>query len=150
MANRQSRYRSSLPGGFHRKLVGQRNRRTTPNHAPYIFQSPRRFHQRNTHHPHHARQSSTRHPRYRNTHRREALMDTPPGIQPQEDKQQDGKSPKRGSSITEQRQGNADDRRQPQYHTYINKEVKEENTEHTISIHTDEAGMLPFRQRYQT
>ena len=54
-------------------------------------------------------------------------------IDSEEDKKKDGKAPERRASITEERKRDADNRSESQYHTYINKHVKEEDTEYTIT-----------------
>ena len=48
----------------------------------------------------------------------------PAGINTQEDKQQDGKSPQRGTTIAEERQGDTNHRGQAQYHTNIDKHME--------------------------
>ena len=57
-------------------------------------------------------------------------------IDSEEDKEKDGKAPERRASITEERKRNADNRSKTQYHTDINKHVKEEDTEYTITIYS--------------
>ena len=57
-------------------------------------------------------------------------------IDSEEDKEKDGKAPERRASITEERKRDADNRSKPQYHTDINKHVKEEDTEYTITIYS--------------
>ena len=71
------------------------------------------------------------------------------GINPQEDEEQDGETPKRTTSITEERQRNTDNRCQAEHHAHIDKQVEEEHTQHAISIHSPKLEGLPLRQMYQ-
>lgn len=52
-------------------------------------------------------------------------LSLPRGINPQKDEQKNGEPPQGGASITEERERNADNRSQPQNHTYIDKQMKE-------------------------
>jgi hypothetical protein len=68
----------------------------------------------------------------------------PCSVQPEQDKQQDGKTPKRGASVAEKRQRNANYGHNAKYHPYVDGEVEEENAGYTISIDTAEYVSLPF------
>ena len=48
------------------------------------------------------------------------------GIYPQEDEKQECEAPQRASSIAEERQRNADNRRQAKHHAHIDKHMEEE------------------------
>ena len=68
------------------------------------------------------------------------------GIDAQEDEEQQGKAPKRTASVTEEGQGDADDRCKTQYHAHIDEDVEEENAQHTIAIDSAELEWLSLRQ----
>lgn len=122
LAHTERRHGASATGGFAGLLVWERNRRTetiyTCHHTSRHPQA--RQHHGNTHHAHYAGQSAEGHPRHRPANQ-QPLAHAAAGIHAEEYEQQDGEAPKRGTSIAEERQGNTDDRSQPQYHTYINK-----------------------------
>ena len=71
-------------------------------------------------------------------------------IYSQEDEEQNGKAPKRTTTITEERQRNTDYRRQSQHHSYINKQVEQENTQHAIAVYSSELERLSLCQVYQS
>ena len=70
-------------------------------------------------------------------------------IDSEEDKEKDGKAPERRASITEERKRDADNRSKTQYHTDINKHVKEEDTEYTITIYSPKLEGLPLCKNNQ-
>ena len=70
-------------------------------------------------------------------------------IDSEKDKEKDGKAPERRASITEERKRDADNRSESQYHTYINKHVKEEDTEYTVTIYSPKLEGLPLGKNNQ-
>lgn len=73
-----------------------------------------------------------------------------PHVQAQEDEQQNGKTPKRRSPITEKREGNTDDRSQAQHHTDVDEQVEQEDTGHRVAVDPSEGGSLPLGQVEQS
>ena len=70
-----------------------------------------------------------------------------PGVNAQEDEEQDGESPQRRTAIAEERQRNADNRRQAQHHTYINEQVEQEDAKNGIAINTAKGRRLTLGHR---
>jgi len=68
----------------------------------------------------------------------------PRSVQSKQDKQQNGKTPKRRTSVAEKRQRDTNYRHNPKYHPNIDSEVKKENTGYAISIHTTKLIALAF------
>ena len=68
------------------------------------------------------------------------------GVYSQKYEQQDCEAPKTGTSIAEERQGDADNWREPQYHAHIDEKVEEEHAQHAITIDAPELERLPFGQ----
>ena len=50
-----------------------------------------------------------------------------PGIDAQEDEEQEGETPERRATIAEERQGYADDGREPQHHAHIDEDMEQEH-----------------------
>jgi hypothetical protein len=69
-------------------------------------------------------------------------------IQPDQYKQHDGKCKQGCSSITDKREGNANDRGKTDRHSHINDKMKEDHGSDTISITTAENASLSFGDRY--
>ena len=61
-----------------------------------------------------------------------------PCIYAQENKQEECKAPQRRTAIGEERQWNADNRRQAQHHTHIDEYMEQEYGQHTIAIYPSE------------
>ena len=72
------------------------------------------------------------------------LLLFPSCINAQEDKQQDGESPKRRTAITEERQGDTDDGSETNNHPYVDKDMEEQYAQHTITIDTSIGVSLAF------
>lgn len=79
-------------------------------------------------------------------HQRKTLAHTSAGINPQKNEQQDGKSPKRRPTITEERKRNTNNGSKSEYHTHIYEKMEEDNAHDTVSVHPSEASMLTLRQ----
>lgn len=71
-------------------------------------------------------------------------------INTQEDEKEDGESPKRGTSVAEEGQGDADDRGQSEHHAYVDEYMEEEDAGHAIAIDTSKLEWLSFRNLHQT
>ena len=72
-----------------------------------------------------------------------------PGIDAQEDEQQDGEPPQRRTAVTEERQRDAYDRHQAQHHADVDQKMKEQDAQHRVTVDTPEGRRLPFGQMQQ-
>ena len=68
----------------------------------------------------------------------------PCGVDANEDEQQDGEAPQRGAAVAEEREGDADDRRQTEHHADVDEQVEQEDAYQRIAVDTPEAVGLPF------
>lgn len=73
----------------------------------------------------------------------------PTRIDTEEDEEENRKAPQRRASVTEERQRDSDDRRQAQYHSHIYEYVEQEDSRHTIAVHSPELERLSFRHIHQ-
>ena len=69
------------------------------------------------------------------------------GIYAEEYKEEEGKSPETGASITEERQWDSDDRSQSEHHSHIDKDVEKEYAQDAIAIDSPEFIRLPLWAR---
>ena len=74
----------------------------------------------------------------------------PRSIYPQQNEQQNSKSPQRRPPITEKRQRYTDNRAQSYNHTDIHRQMKKQYRDHTISIYPSKSRMLPFSDSYKS
>lgn len=72
------------------------------------------------------------------------------GIYPQENEEEDGEAPQGGTAVTEERQRDADDGGEPQYHTHVDEDVEQEDAHDAIPVDTPEAEGLALSQMYET
>lgn len=95
-----------------------------------------RFDRKKKKNRHHSRQDNSgnqgesRHqgePHRQGERRNQSESGRPLSVNPQKDKQQDGKSPERGASVAEERQRNPNHRSNPKHHSNVNEKVKKEN-----------------------
>ena len=70
-------------------------------------------------------------------------------INSKEDEKQDGETPKRTTTITEEWQRNTNDRSETQHHSHIDEQVEEEDTQYAIAIHSSELEGLSLCQMNQ-
>lgn len=74
----------------------------------------------------------------------------PARIYPEEDEQQYREAPKRRAAVREERQRDADDRRQSQDHPDIDEQVEEEYAQHAVAVYPSELEWLAFCHMYQS
>ena len=72
------------------------------------------------------------------------------GIYAEEYKEEEGKSPETGASITEERQWDSDDRSQSEHHSHIDKDVEKEYAQDAIAIDSPEFIWLSLSYVYQS
>ena len=68
------------------------------------------------------------------------------GINAEKDKKENGEAPQRRTTITEKRQGDANDWSQSQHHSNIDENVEKKDAHHTIAVDSSECIGLPFSQ----
>ena len=78
------------------------------------------------------------------------LQSVPSSVDSEENEEQNGEAPKRGTSIAEEGQGNSYDWCQPQYHSDIDEDVEEEDAQHTITIYPTKRIWLPFSKMHKS
>ena len=69
-----------------------------------------------------------------------------PGVDAEEDEEQQRESPKRGATVAEEGERDADDRCEAQHHSHIDEHMEEEDAQHAIAVDAPEAEGLSLGQ----